>query len=465
MRPFEIILLIILLLLTSYLLVQRRIPAGFVIGLCLSAGVVWLVHLTLEGTRWQMWLAYLMLAHMVGSSSWATLHQFKFPKRWQVALLTPAVLLALALPIILPVPDIPTPSGPYPIGTVSYQWDDPTRPEIYTAAPDDIRQIMVQIWYPAAPQPNSPPAPYLTDLDIVGPILADRLGFPSFLFNHVNLIQTHSTADAPLAVTPNQFPVLIYSPGYNSLRTQHTSLMEELASYGYIVVALDHTYVGVVTIFPNGRVEFLNPDILPGRSVVGEEKFRQNAIALGDVWVQDIRFVLNRLQAEAIDEKFIGRMNLNNMGFFGHSTGAGVISRVCATEPECQAGIGLDAWLEPAPEVVLNSGSPRPLAFLMSERWPSELNKGLMAQYLSHTTTGYWLTIQGTDHYDFTDLPLLTPLNEMVGLGGSVDSYRMQAINRAYVRTFFDQHLKGESNPLWSGDIQNYPEIIWEKLP
>jgi hypothetical protein len=40
----------------------------------------------------------------------------------------------------------PRPSGPYAIGTVSYHWVDGARPEVFTADPNDHRDLMVQVW-------------------------------------------------------------------------------------------------------------------------------------------------------------------------------------------------------------------------------------------------------------------------------------------------------------------------------
>ena len=57
----------------------------------------------------------------------------------------------------------PHPTGHHGIGTVTYHWVDADRPEAFTADPDDRRELMVQLWYPAPPDPAAPRAPYVRD--------------------------------------------------------------------------------------------------------------------------------------------------------------------------------------------------------------------------------------------------------------------------------------------------------------
>jgi predicted dienelactone hydrolase len=461
MRPLEITLLLLLASFCVQLIARWRLPARAYRALPLAAMAVGVLHVFLEQTRWQMVPAYVLTVALA-------LHLFHRRERALSLsriisiLLVPIWLVAVALPMIFPVARLPRTTGPYAVGTASYQWDDTGRPEIYTAAPDDVRQIMVQFWYPTQAAPDADTVPFLERIETAGPILARRLHLPSFIFNHTALIRTASIPDAPITADPATFPVLIFSPGYNSMRTQSTTLMEEMASHGYVVVALDHTYSGVLTNFPDGRVELLDRNILPDKELIGEERYRRASLAVGDVWEQDMAFVLARLQAGNVDSRFTGRLDLDRIGLFGHSTGGGTMSRLCARDPRCKAGVGLDAWLGVAHDETLAAGSERPILFLMSERWPTAQNNGRMQQYRAGSSQVTWLTIHQTDHYDFTDLPFLTPLATAIGLSGELDSYRVQDIVRAYTRSFFDQHLKGKSSSLFQQPAPEFPEVKFE---
>src|SRR5690625_2426371 len=65
-----------------------------------------------------------------------------------------AVLFGAAA-VVAPRPRLPRPTGPYAIGTTVRTWTDDSRPEPFTADPDDHRSVVAQIWYPAAPGPES----------------------------------------------------------------------------------------------------------------------------------------------------------------------------------------------------------------------------------------------------------------------------------------------------------------------
>lgn len=57
------------------------------------------------------------------------------------------LVIALALPILLPVFHFPKPTGPYAIGTLTYHWVDPSRPELFTADPSQTGPINAQRGY------------------------------------------------------------------------------------------------------------------------------------------------------------------------------------------------------------------------------------------------------------------------------------------------------------------------------
>jgi predicted dienelactone hydrolase len=465
MRPFEIILLLLLAFFSIQLIARWRLPAWAYRVLPLAAIGAAIVHALVEQTRWQMVPTYVLATALALYLFYRRDRALSTPRAVSI-LLVPLGLVAAALPMIFPVARLPGTTGPYAVGTTAYQWDDASRPEIYTARPDDVRQIMVQFWYPAQASPDASTAPFFERIETAGPILSRRFGLPGFTFDHTVLIRTASMPDAPLLADPPKFPVLVFSPGYNSMRTQSTTLMEEMASHGYVVVALDHTYSGVLTNFPAGRVELLDPNILPDRELIGEERYREKSLAVGDMWEKDVSFVLTRLTSGEVDSRFAGRLDLDRIGLFGHSTGGGTISRLCTRDTRCKAGVGMDAWLGVAHDEMIDAGSDQPMLFLMSERWPTPENNARMQRYRAGSAQVTWLTIARTDHYDFTDLPFLTPLATAIGLAGETNSYRVQEIVRAYTRAFFDlhlgQHLKGTSSPLFQQPAPEFPEVRFE---
>ena len=72
------------------------------------------------------------------------------------------------------------------------------------------------------------------------------------------------------------------------------------------------------------------------------------------------------------------------------------------------------------------------------------------------------VTIIGTRHYDFTDLPLLSPLAPQLGIKGPINGKRVVKILNAYLIAYFDQELKGMPSPLPFGPSEEYPDLRWE---
>ena len=65
----------------------------------------------------------------------------------------------------------------------------------------------------------------------------------------------------------------------------------------------------------------------------------------------------------------------------------------------------------------------------------------------------------GAIHASFTDLALLA---DQVGIdvGAGLPGARSLDITRAYVRAFFDQHLRDRPQPLLEQPSPRYPEVL-----
>jgi dienelactone hydrolase len=469
-RPLEIALIVVLALRILWPPFATRRPnwsdALPAIGL-----LIILFHLALEGYRWQMLPLYVIdlillafsvrnlmrpapLAH-TGSA---------FGRRIAASAFGLAgLLLASALPSLLPVPQPPIPTGSYPIGTVNLSLVDSGRKEIYSSNPDDPRAFLAQIWYPAAASPGCKPAPWLDHMDVMSPAIAGELQLPGFFLSHLALVRGHACADAPLAQAGEPFPVLLFSHGWNGFRTQNTYQFEELASHGYVVVALQHPYGAPATVFPDGRVAYNNPAALPTGAPAGQLAAAGNKLV--DQWAGDLAYTLDYLkQVNTSDPagRFTGRLDLDKVGVFGHSTGGGATVEFCSRDPRCKAALGLDAYLQPVSPAVLQKGLSQPALFLFSQLWPTQLNNDLFAELQKNKHNNFQgFTLLGSGHYDFSDLPMLTPLAPMLGLKGPINGPRALRIINDYTLAFFDKYLKGTPEPLLDGtQSEEYPEIV-----
>ena len=133
----------------------------------------------------------------------------------------------------------------------------------------------------------------------------------------------HALPGVPVATNEAKYPLVIYSHGYQLTRTDNTRKVENLASYGFIVVAADHLN-SYATVFPNGTL-FRG---LEAPSVsLGDPTIMSMATNRAD----DVHFVLDQAAAwDAGDPVLGGHLDLDQVGIFGHSFGGGTSAAACA---------------------------------------------------------------------------------------------------------------------------------------
>ncbi len=471
MRIFEILMLLVLLPVLVWPLLPWRRPK-LVDLLPTTAVVLMIIHLVIEGFRWQMIPAYGLivvlflitlprLRDLLPKKEWSLARE----KEWSVWAIAGSIFglivwfFALALPYALPVPTVPEPTGPYTVGTQTFHLIDESREEIYTDEPGDKREIMMQIWYPAELSAEGETAVYLEDLDVMGPELSARLDLPSFLLDHINLTKLEAQKDALVLPSIQPYPVLVFSHGLRGMRQQNTAMVQDLVSHGFVVATIDHTYANVMTVFPDGRVEFYNPEVL---SEEGNPPRTSNQLVT--VWADDIGFVLDNLAVWNEEEggDFNGRFDLSKVGVFGHSTGGGATVQFCGQDERCQAGVGLDAWVEPVSDGIVEAGLTQPFMFLSADLWNasgSTDNHAIMNTLFSDNgETAYMVTVNGANHYDFTDIPLLSPLTAQLDLSSEMDGDYLVEMMNSMTTAFFRQELQEADDVTVMGAMQ-YPEM------
>lgn len=465
MRLFEVLILLIDLLVIGWGFVPGKRPKWTHL-LPITAVLLIPLHLFIEGYRWQMAPAYgltglvlLLEARFLQKTSGATKRGLTIAGSVVGVLVW---LAAFGLPYLLPVPKLPEPTGAFAIGSITYYLRDAARDEIYTDDPNDKRELMVQVWYPAQETVRPQIVPYLPDVEVAGPAIATRLDLPPYLLDHLNLAYTHAADTARIAA--GSFPVIVFSHGLQGFRNQNTAMVEELVSHGYVVVTIDHTYGNVMTVFPDGRIApYAADQLFPS----GDANPEEGRVLIG-VWAEDIAFVLDQMAlwngegGVSSASFFSGHLDLSKVGVFGHSTGGGTALEFCGRDSRCMAGIGLDAWVGPVADVIIQNGLPQPFLFMNTPVWlgPENAARG-RELYGNLQNAAYLIAIEGTEHYNFSDLPLLSPITPQLKLAGSIDNTYGTEILNAYTLAFFDSYLKGDGNALLQ-ETPPYPEVQLE---
>lgn len=471
MRPLEALLLIINLAAFLAFAVPRfravRLTRLLPTATLLAAGA----QVALEGARWQMAPAYafgvsLFLISLLPRSGVGAGgvpgRRRRLGRRLTIGFGALALPFAAFLPLAFPVFNLPHPHGPYEIGTLTYDWVDAARPEIFTADPANRRELMVQVWYPVQGSKSAKRARYVNDGLALAP-LAGLLHLPRFVFQHLKYVMTDAVPAAPAAPGAANYPVLVLSHGRGGFRQESTSQVEEMVSHGYIVAAIDHTYAAAGVDFPDGRGVSLDPRMLDRKS---EDSFIP-------FLAQDVSFTLNQLaEINRSDPRGIltGRLDLQRTGMFGLSLGGEITADACRFDPRLKACLIMDVWM---PADVVQAGLRQPTmwitrdaATMRLEGWSPAVTDetlGTMHEVFEGLPgDGYFVRVPGMFHEDFSDAPLFSPFTPWLGISGPMNARRGQTIVSAYELAFFDRHLKGLAAPLLDGPSPRFPEVLFE---
>jgi hypothetical protein len=236
----------------------------------------------------------------------------------------------------------------------------------------------------------------------------------------------------------------------------------QLASHGFVVVGVQHTYGAIVTVFAGGTIAKNNPSALPEGAP--QEEYETAAQVLANQWAGDIAVVLDSLASRnsSVKSPFGGKLDLSRVGAYGHSTGGGAAIQFCGTDSRCKALLAMDPFMRPVSSEIIDTGISQPSFFMFSQTWADDVNSRnneLFHRFMPHLAQSFGvITIDGTAHYDFSDLPLLSPLAPQLGLKGPINGNRVVTIVNGYLLSFFQATLKGDTTTMFD-DASPYAEV------
>ncbi|WP_054939720.1 alpha/beta hydrolase family protein [Paenibacillus ihuae] len=498
MRLFELLLFIsnIGLFALTVLLTKgrRRIPVFIASGI---ATLLLVIHWTLEGYRVQLLFPYCLTILFLAASGYSFLKKNgpkKIP-RFILGSAYSAIAVMLAVTAVLmyafPVFKLPEPTGEFKVGSQTFHFVDTSRKEIFDETRVGNRELMVQVWYPAQAGTGKY-APFIPDTRILRYMAADY-GLPGFTFGHLRYVSSHTYSGAEASSAHTSYPLILANPGNGSSRFLHTSQAEYLASHGYIVAVIDHTYNTFATEFPDGRITTSTTNDLfsPDDDYRTGREIRDN---LGKVLTGDVAFVLDQfglIQSGQIPSHLQGKIDLGHVGVFGHSIG-GATAYDAAYDPRIAVGIDLDGGLYRLRD---REGLRKPFLFINSESYAEKLrmvmdnrvytdaeltrmgstrewedqvteDKKLELERMRETAGagGQVLYIENTEHLNFTNVQFISPIFKRLGITGKIQPERADSIINAYMLDFFDMYLKNQGGILMKGPDSRFPEVKFVNL-
>ncbi len=333
---------------------------------------------------------------------------------------------------------VPGPSGSSGVGTRVVRLVDRTRNDPYLAD-GSKRELLVRVWYPAALAQGCKPAAYTSPK--VWSYFSKLMGIPG------PEVKTNSCQDAPTA--DGVHPIVVLTHGYTGTFTDYTFIAEDLASRGYVVASVDHTYEATAVEFPGGR---LVPGLL-GSHFDSSWHTDDKTLSLAmSVRSDDLKFVVDELERlnAAADGPFAGKLDVSRIALMGHSLGVLAVLSGIQQEPRFAAGVMLDGVLTDDSF----AGTDKAALILAMGRTQWSGNECKLWSHLRGTRLA--VNFKGAEH--------ITPTDAVWLAKGAIRTSAMGrdktvAAVRDYIAAFLDANLQGKAaDRLLTGPSSDYPD-------
>jgi platelet-activating factor acetylhydrolase len=253
--------------------------------------------------------------------------------------------------------------------------------------------------------------------------------------------------DVPLLESTDKFPVMVFSHGMASSRTDYTHYLGELASRGHVVAAIEHrdgsspgSLVRSTARPENDRkvvaFQFSELQTSSGDPAMDIVRMHTDQLAFRDAEIRETVSILQRLNdgdgadlfaANSYHEgtdfaAWAGRLDFSQLTIGGHSYGAtGALQALKGAPSKSNPAIGgviLDPGKSSGP---LNHDIAVPILVMHSTSWSARSSvfygrphfdtvRDLTISVLRRTGASWFVTGLGTSHPSITDAPLLEPL-------------------------------------------------------
>lgn len=335
-------------------------------------------------------------------------------------LLTIIVTFLCMLPfLIFPFYHLITPSGPMKFKTTTVTWKNTAKTQPFIKTKDGTKYVTVQFWYPVSKKGENP---------------------------------------------NKKYPLVMFCHGFGMFRNSNLTMMQELASQGYIVGSIDLDYETFWSIHEDKSIHFWD---LREKTELNHAKTDYETSKISKKWdhmrendinnaIDYIIELSNKQNSKAIFHK----IDIDKIAMTGHSYGGSVSASIGRSNPNVKAAIDMDgtAWGEIKKidkDKIIDITSPYPIPILMMysqthDEMIKEFEKTYGNMYpneviLAHAKEGYRAMVKGSDHFSFSDMHLNTPLSAYFsGATQTRDSREtIKVINHIMVE-FLNKYLKGE---------------------
>jgi len=349
------------------------------------------------------------------------------------------------------------PLGEYGVASSTMELVDTSRNDTYAPVPEH-RRIMVSAYYPATSLKKCQPVilPYMTSATAAAyDQMYAPLGIPNGTFASFEL----STCAFPRKDRSrkfNGFPIILFSPGLGNSRLMYGAMAQSLASHGFVVITMDHAYDAAIVEYPDKTVA-LAVDIESDEQIEADVVVRQH----------DVSFLIDQLHDCSIRQRLFHDIadtkSLDNILMAGHSLGGATAAAAMLADTRVAAAVNLDGTLFGD---ILHKNFTSPF-MIMSHQGKNLSTDASWTQAWSNAMgTKLAVTLNGTEHGSYTDLPLLANTLGLTGnvsaeigeLLGTMDGVRAIELVNAFVLQFFNFARGASKTLLPAGMARKFPE-------
>uniref|UniRef100_A0A0K0FVF4 1-alkyl-2-acetylglycerophosphocholine esterase n=1 Tax=Strongyloides venezuelensis TaxID=75913 RepID=A0A0K0FVF4_STRVS len=282
---------------------------------------------------------------------------------------------------------------------------------------------------------------------------------------------------------PSKFPVIIFSHGLSGCRHFYTVMSTALASYGYIVAALEHrdlTSCWTYTLSYDSDYKHKIETSIPMRMVISEHKdikLRGKQVYTRIKEYQDLYKVLYQLNAGILgrsqsrillgDEfdwgQFFNKLNLDQTFLVGHSFGATAAIAALAKSNDFKAAVCLDAWMDPIRiDMLHNIDKPSLFFNIESFQFPENVKRILAVNKNGDKENSFVYTLKGAVHQSFSDFSFLHPgfIGKAAGLQGTNDPLIIGEVATEMIHHYFQKLINNENAHDTLEDIRKKYDFI-----
>lgn len=220
--------------------------------------------------------------------------------------------------------------------------------------------------------------------------LAESFYLPGWVVDYFRLVKMEAIEDAPVADPPRArtrrekygdgadeedgaeeletgssgFPVVLFSHSFTGVKEQNSALLQEIASWGHIVVAVDHPHDAALVLYPDGSTaDFRGYDMPKESEPRNWWRFRHEHAR----WrALDLAHALEKTVELSFDERspLRGKIDLSRVACVGHSFGGAAAVMLAQMDPRITGVVALDPWMWPLGRETAMAGCPCPLLVL-----------------------------------------------------------------------------------------------------